>query len=79
MKKSPAEIEALRDAMDAAELDFRNAKIAFHAGADYKSRPVNYDELRRYVEAFIATNHDFQRARWGRVRVTLNPSNLLRE
>jgi Xaa-Pro aminopeptidase len=79
MKKSPAEIEALRDAMDAAELDFRNAKIAFHSGTDYKSRSIDYDELRRYVEAFITANYDFQRARWGRVRVSLNPSNLIRE
>lgn len=78
-QKTPAEIEALRDAMDTAETDFRNARIAFQAGTDYKGEAVNYDVLRRYAELFVAANYEFQKARWGRVRVKLIVANLLRE
>lgn len=77
--KPPVDIEALRAEMDAAELDFANAKLAYYGRTEYKSSRVEFEDLKRYAEAFIAKNRVFQRARWGKVRIALNVSSLLRE
>jgi hypothetical protein len=79
IKEPTGDVEALRAAMDAAEDDFVNAKIAFQSGAEYRDVAIGYDELRLYAERFIAANYAFQRGRWGRVRIKLSPSNLMRE
>ena len=79
VKKTDADVGALRDAMDAAELDFANAKLAFYNRRSYKDRGVEYDDLRGYAERFIAANYEFQRAKWGEVRLKLSISRLLRE
>jgi hypothetical protein len=75
----PVAVEALRDEMDATELDFTNAKLAYYNRTDYKDAPVDFDRLTAYARRFIAASHAFQKARWGKVRIALSVSNLLRE
>jgi hypothetical protein len=79
VKKPDVNVEALRDAMDAAELDFANAKLAYYNRRPYKDRGVEYDDLRGYAERFISASYEFQRAKWSKVRLKLTISRLLRE
>jgi Xaa-Pro aminopeptidase len=76
---TPEEIAALKQAMDLAELDFINAKVAFFHDADYKDKKITYDVLSDFAEFFIAQNYAFQKAMFGRVRVKLSVPRLMRE
>ena len=76
---SPEEIAALKVAMDAAELDFANAKLAYYNRTEYKGNPVTYDTLKAYAEDFIAKNYAVQKAAFGKVHVKLLLANLMRE
>jgi hypothetical protein len=76
---TPEEIERLKTAMDRAELDFANAKIAFYHQTEYKDQPVDYERLATFAETFIAANYAFQKAHYGRVRVKLSVARLMRE
>jgi hypothetical protein len=69
----------LRTAMDAAELDFANAKLAYYNGSTYKDQSIAYDDLKAYAQRFIAASYEFQKARWGVVKVKLSVPRLLRE
>jgi hypothetical protein len=78
-RKPVCDVEALRAEMDAAELDFANAKLAYYARTEYKNHFVEFEDLKQFAELFIAKNRVFQRARWGKVLLALKVSNLLRE
>jgi hypothetical protein len=78
-RPSDLELDGLREAMETAELDFANAKLAYYHGSEYKGQSVGYDDLRGYADRFIAANYAFQKARWGTVKVRLTVSRLLRE
>lgn len=66
--KPPADIEASRAEMDASELDFANAKLAFYGRTEYKGSRVEFEDPKRYAETFIGKNRAFHRARWAKVR-----------
>jgi hypothetical protein len=76
---TPEKLAALKQAMDSAELDFINAKVAFFHNTEYKEKEVTYDVLSDFAEAFIARNYDFQKAMFGRVRIKLSVPRLMRE
>ena len=44
---------ALRAEMDAAELDFANAKLAYYGRTEYKGNRVEFDDLKGYAEAVV--------------------------
>jgi hypothetical protein len=69
----------LKDAMDVAEVDLDNAKLAYFHGAPYKDEEVTYERLKTYAETFIAHNYAFQKAKFGKVHVKLAVARLLRE
>ena len=73
------QLAELKAAMDAAEVNLENAKLAYFNSAPYKDEPVPYEKLREYAEAFIAANHAFQKAKYGKIHVRLDVSRLLRE
>ena len=73
------EIAALKQAMDAAELDFANAKLAYYNRTEYKGQTITYERLKSYAEDFIRKNYAVQRAAFGRVHVKLLVANLMRE
>jgi hypothetical protein len=76
---SPEEIATLKAAMDAAELDFANAKIAYYNRTDYKGSLISYDALKEYAEDFITKNYAVQKAAFGKIHVKLLVANLMRE
>jgi len=81
-KKAPRtteEVRYLKESMDKAELDFANAKLAYYNGTEYKGNSVEYSDLARYAESFIAANYAFQKARFGKVHVKLSVPHLMRE
>jgi hypothetical protein len=76
---SAEDLRNLKSAMNAAELDFANAKLAYYNRAEYKDRLIAYEELNKYAETAIAANHAYQTALYGRIRVRLTVSRLMRE
>jgi hypothetical protein len=76
---SPEEIAALKASMEAAELDFANAKLAYYNRTEYKEKAIDYDALKAYAEDFIAKNHAVQKTVFGKVHVRLLVANLMRE
>ena len=75
---TPEELAKLREALDASELDFGNAKLAYFHAAPYKGQNVTYEVLKHYAEIYIARNYDYQKGLFGRVRVKLAVAKLLR-
>jgi hypothetical protein len=73
------QLAELQAAMDHAEIDLENAKLAYFNSAPYKDEPVPYEKLKTYAETYIAANHAFQKAKFGKVHVRLDVSRLLRE
>jgi hypothetical protein len=76
---TPEQLAELHTAMDQAEMELENAKLAYFNSAPYKNEAVPYEKLKEYAEAFIAANHAFQKARFGKVHIRLDVSRLLRE
>lgn len=76
---TPEELAALKQIMDAAELDFDNAKLAYFHRTSYKDEDVTYEVLKHYAESYIARNHGYQKAAFGKIRVRLTVARLLRE
>ena len=76
---TPADIERLRAEVARTEHELENAKLAYFNSASYKDGAVPFDALKEYAEAFIAANHALQKALYGRVRIRLDVSRLLRE
>lgn len=73
------QLAELQAAMDQTEIELENAKLAYFNSAPYKDEPIPYEKLREYAQAYIAANHAFQKAKFGRVHVRLDVSRLLRE
>jgi tyrosyl-tRNA synthetase len=73
------ELENLKNAMESTELDFANAKLAYYHRTEYKGQLVAYENLEQYAKIFIAANHAYQKALYGKVRITLSVARLMRE
>ena len=69
----------MRNEMTRTEHQLEDAKLAYYNSAEYQGGPMPYERLKSYAEAFIKANHALQRALYGRVRVRLDVSRLLRE
>lgn len=78
-QSNPVNVEALREENTRAEHELENAKLAYFNSAPYKDEPIDFERLKGYAEAFIRSNHALQKALYGRVRVKLDVSRLLRE
>jgi len=76
---APEDLAKLKEALDAAELDFDNAKVAYYHRTSYKDQDVTYEVLKAYAEFYIGRNYAYQRAAFGRIRVKLAAARLLRE
>lgn len=73
------QIDALKQAMDAAELDFGNAKLAYYNRTEYKDQVITYEVLKGLAETFIQKNYAVQKAVFGKIHVRLSVANLMRE
>jgi hypothetical protein len=73
------ELGALKLAMDTAELNFDNAKVAYFHRAEYQGKEVTYDVLKGYAEQYISANYAYQKASFGRIRIKLSVARLMRE
>ena len=80
-KKTAAteDLAKMKEALDAAEFDFDNAKLAYFHRALYKGQEVTYEVLKGFAESYIAKNYEYQKAAFGRVRIKLSAARLLRE
>jgi len=76
---NPENVDKLKEAMNMAEADFRNAKVAYYNNVDYKGKRVEYEELESYATAFIEANRAVQKALFGKVRIKLTVARLMRE
>ena len=75
----PGETEKLRSEMTRTEHELEDAKLAYFNSVEYQGGEMTYERLKGYAEAFISANHDLQKSLYGRVRIRLNVSRLLRE
>lgn len=76
---TPEEVERRRAEVKRTEHELEDAKLAYYNSAEYMEKPVDYERLKEFAEAFIAANHELQKALYGRVRIRLDVSRLLRE
>ncbi len=76
---SQEQIDALKQEMDAAELDFANAKLAYYNRTEYKGQVISYEVLKGLAETFIQKNYAVQKAVFGKIHVRLSVANLMRE
>lgn len=76
---SPEEIAALKQSMEAAELDFANAKLAYYNRTEYRGQIVSYEVLKNFAEDYIQKNYAVQKAVFGKIHVKLLVANLMRE
>jgi len=76
---TPEEVERRRAEVKQTEHELEDAKLAYYNSAEYRGKPVDYGRLKNYAEAFIRANHELQKALYGRVRIRLDVSRLLRE
>lgn len=77
--RNPEDVDKLKQEMNAAEADFRNAKLAYYNNTDYKGSRVAYEELEGYAKAFIAANEAVQKAVFGKIQIKLTVARLMRE
>ncbi len=76
---TPEQLQSLKEAMNASELEFDHAKLAYFRRVPYKDKEITYEALKEYAETYIAANHAFQKAQFGKVHVKLSVARLLRE
>jgi hypothetical protein len=76
---SPEETAALKQSMEAAELDFANAKLAYYNRTEYRGQIVSYEVLKNFAEDYIQKNYAVQKAVFGKIHVKLLVANLMRE
>ena len=76
---TPEQLAKFKEALDASELDFQNAKMAYFNSAPYKDEEVTYEVLKQYAETYIGKNYEYQKAAFGKVRIKLTVARLLRE
>jgi tyrosyl-tRNA synthetase len=76
---SPEEIAALKQSMEAAELDFANAKLAYYNRTEYRGQTITYEVLKGFAEDYIQKNYAVQKAVFGKIHVKLSVANLMRE
>jgi hypothetical protein len=77
-KPSEEQVAELKAAKDLAELDFRNAKLAFYNRTEYKGQQVSYEILHTYAELLIARNYAYQKALYGTVKIKISVARLMR-
>jgi len=65
--------------MEAAELDFANAKLAYYNRTEYKGQIITYETLKNFAQDFIQKNYAVQKAVFGKIHVKLLVANLMRE
>lgn len=75
----PEQLEELRSEATRAEHELEDAKLAYFNSAPYRDEPIGFDRLKEYAEAFIRANHALQKGLYGRIRIRLDVSRLLRE
>jgi hypothetical protein len=78
-RASDQEIAALKESMEAAELDFGNAKLAYYNRTEYKDKTVGYEDLKSFAESYITKNYALQKAAFGKIHVKIIVANLMRE
>jgi hypothetical protein len=71
-------LEALRNRMRQLDEKFDRLRYAYYTRGQAAADPPTYDELKRAAAAFIEANYAYQRARYGRIRLKLSISKLLR-
>jgi hypothetical protein len=71
-------LDALRDEMRRLDADFERLRQAYYRRELVDGPVPTYDDLRLAAEAFINASYRYQRARYGRIRLRLSVSKLLR-
>jgi hypothetical protein len=74
----PARLGELRAEMERKKAMLDSIKIAYFHRAPFGDGVPNEQAVRDAAESFIQANYDYQKALYGRVRVKLSASNLLR-
>lgn len=72
------ELTAARESLAFFQNKLNAARIAYLHRTPLGGREVTYDDLRLVAEELIQANYRIQKLRFGRVRVRLSASKLLR-
>ena len=72
------ELDRLRRRMKELDDTFQQIYRAYYTRPSPSDTRPAYSDLKSAAEAFIAANHEYQRARFGRIRLRLSLSKLLR-
>ena len=73
-----AELDRLRRRMKELDDAFQQIYRAYYTHPSLSEKRPAFSDLKSAAEAFIAANHEYQRARFGRIRLKLSLSKLLR-
>jgi hypothetical protein len=72
------EVTAAREVLEFCQNKLNAARIAYLHRTPLGGQEVTYDDLRLVAEELIQANYRVQKLRFGRVRVRLSASKLLR-
>ena len=80
-KKSDAKsknLDGLKREMEKKDAVLGAMKTAFFHNTPFEGKVLTYEDLIVAAKDFIKANHEFQKARFGRIRIKLSPTDLLR-
>jgi hypothetical protein len=72
------DLDAIQSRFEALRARLYAAKIAYLNGTPLDDQEVTYEVLRRIAQEVIQANYEFQKAKYGTVRVKLSVAKLLR-
>ena len=74
----PETTAAIRELMERKKAVLDGMRTAYFNRTPFAGKNPNEEDVRNAAEDFIRSNYEYQRAVYGRVRVKLSSSNLLR-
>lgn len=80
MNKSDAtkRLAELRNRMKRLDVEFERIYRAYYARTPIEGRVPDYETLKSAAEAFVKANHEYQKARFSRIKIRLAVSKLIR-
>jgi hypothetical protein len=80
-KKSEANaksLDTLKQEMEKKDAILEAMKAAFFNRAPFQGQVPTYEDLAGAASDYIQASYEFQKARFGRIRLKLSPTDLLR-
>ncbi len=72
------QLEAMRTELDILRSRVHAAKVAYLNRTPFQDREISFDDLKAFATEYIRKNYAYQRARFGKLKVKMSVSKLLR-